>query len=516
MVGQLAPHGKGADAGGVCLKGEFTEASGGPAAGLDTELPALEDVVERIGFGSAQVRTLILGGGVWLADGAIILLVGSVISTIAAEWGLSAGARGMIVALVFIGVLIGNCLSGWLGDSAGRWLPIVVSYFAVAFFSICSSMSTGILTLSISSVFVGCAFGIGQPASMSLNSELTPSNWRMSMNGMSAILFVLGELYAACLLWMNDPLMQELNWRRLLALGAVPSIAIGCLATAFLFESPLFLALHGRHLRATKILEAMRHMNGMDDQVSVSFRGPSDSPLVERTASGRNICKSCTIPSWSKQLSIVFGKHLLVPTTACCFSCFVLNFTIYGGLYALPQVLPGVKMGISPATALALGALWEIPGIMLGICLGTVMTRKSAIGLYLSASCLSLTVFAYAVTAPRTRFIVLLLQGGFAGIKCFGTLGFVVIYQYSTEIFPTAARATGTAACVAFGRLGAMSCPFVFETLQHLRGDFSSFFYATAALCLANGLVLAVLPETKGAPLPNMPHLGGGAKPLTA
>jgi len=496
-----------------CLKGQLT-------AGLDSDLPSLDDVVERIGFGPSQLRALILGGGVWLADGAVILLVGSVISTISVEWELSHSARGSIVALVFIGVLVGNCLSGWLGDSAGRWLPIVVSYFAVAFFSVCSSMSTGIVTLCTASVFVGCAFGIGQPAWMSLSSELAPPRWRMTMNGSSAILFVVGELYATFLLWCNDPLMRELNWRRLLAMGAIPSIIIGCLAAAFLFESPFFLALNGRHFRAKRTLEDMRRLNGIDDQVSVEFRSPfhGGSQEVERTASGRDVRRACSIPPWSKQLSIVFGRQLIVPTLACCFSCFVLNFTIYGGLYALPQVLPGVKMGISPATALAIGALWEIPGIILGMCLGTVMARKSAIALYLGASFVSLTVFAYAGAYPlRTRTIELLMQAGFAGIKCFGTLGFVVVYQYSTEIFPTTARATGTAACVAFGRLGAMSCPFVFESLQKLTGDFSSFFYTTAALCAMNGIVLAVLPETKGAPLPDMVlNVGGAAKPLTA
>ena len=38
----------------------------------------LEDVIENIGMGPAQIAWCLLGGGIWLADGAELLLVSAV------------------------------------------------------------------------------------------------------------------------------------------------------------------------------------------------------------------------------------------------------------------------------------------------------------------------------------------------------------------------------------------------------------------------------------------------------
>merc|ERR1711974_163656 len=62
------------------------------------------------------------------------------------------------------------------------------------------------------------------------------------------------------------------------------------------------------------------------------------------------------------------------------------------------------------------------------------------------------------------------------GIKSAGMVGFVSMYQYSTEIYPTVARTTGTAACVAGGRLGGMLAPLFYEMLEGAYG-FEAFFY---------------------------------------
>ena len=42
------------------------------------DLTATQDVIESIGMGPAQIAWGILGGGIWLADGAELLLVSAV------------------------------------------------------------------------------------------------------------------------------------------------------------------------------------------------------------------------------------------------------------------------------------------------------------------------------------------------------------------------------------------------------------------------------------------------------
>jgi len=451
------------------------------------DLPPLSEVIEDIGFGFAQVKAQLLGGGVWFADGAELLLIGSVTRSLASEWHLDATARSSIVAVVFCGVLCGNVISGWVGDSSGRWLAIVLSYLAVALFSVFSALSQHVVMLGTVRFFVGTAFGMGQPAWNALLSELTPAGFRMEMQGASQCLFTLGECYAALLIWSDDPSMKHLDWRRLLILGAIPSMILAALSMVYLQESPSFLAIVGRPELAKQQLLDMRRDNG-NEHISVDFK---TTDVVQ----GKRECGASLIV----QLGIVFGRRMIVSTLVICFSCFSLNFVLYGGIYALPQALPNVNMGMSPAAALFFSALWEIPGVVLALFMSCMMDRKPAVSLTLMFACASLVLFAWAGDQPEHAPGVHLALGvGLAGLKSMTMSVFTLVYQLAGEIFPTSARSTGSAMCIASGRIGAVLCPLVYEMLYEKTGGFSTFFYLMGGICMLNATAIRFIPETKG------------------
>lgn len=125
---------------------------------IDGELPPLAEIVERIGFGFAHFRATIIGGGVWLADGAELLLIGTVTQSVSREWGLRAWERGLVVSVVFVGIFIGNFVCGPLGDTWGRRMPVILSYAGVCLFSILSSMTQNIESLVVIRLFAGAFF----------------------------------------------------------------------------------------------------------------------------------------------------------------------------------------------------------------------------------------------------------------------------------------------------------------------------------------------------------------------
>lgn len=45
------------------------------------------------------------------------------------------------MSFVFVGIFIGNMLSGWLGDIKGRRFPILLSYVMIFTFSLLSTAS---------------------------------------------------------------------------------------------------------------------------------------------------------------------------------------------------------------------------------------------------------------------------------------------------------------------------------------------------------------------------------------
>lgn len=458
--------------------------------------PDIQDVVDSLGFGRAQLQALFLGGGTYAADGAELLLIGAVTKAVSSEWDLQAIERGVIVSVVFIGTLLGNVFSGFMGDMYGRRLPILISELGVCIFSIASAFSWDVWSLSFSRLLVGFAFGIGVPAWNALGGEISPSTMRILMNGLSQMLFTLGEIYSGALIYMQDPHMRDLHWRSLLLIGAIPAGVLFVLSLYGLKESPRHLAATDRYSEAKDVLVEIARQNGRDV-------GNIDFEPVP-------VC-ALQVSPWSsalQKMGAVLDSRLLYSTFVLCFSTFTLNFLFYGGLYAFPQVLPDLELHVAPAVNLMVGAVFEIPGYLLCMCLGTRMKRKSVLYLYLVGACLSTVLFiqgANLMDPNRVQpSVEVMCQFGFTGNKIFTSMGFLVVYLYSIEIYPTTARATGTALCIACGRVGSILCPLIYEEIVAVTGGYSGFFWFMACSCALNVVLVFFLPfETAGAKLPD-------------
>lgn len=451
----------------------------------DGDAPTIGERIDGWGLGFSQLFIGICAGGVWLADGSELLLISSVTREVAEEWVLDPLQRGFVVTIVFFGILVGNFLSGPYADALGRRQPIVVSYVGIFFFSILSSYAVGFYTLCCTRFFVGMSFGIGQPACNGLIMETSPSRWRIVMMTFIYSLFIIGEAYSAFLILADDPMMVQLQWRRLLRLGALPALCLGTIAFTFLVESPAWLALNGRDDEAKEVLETIRDANY--GPPGVDFKPPT------KTAAGSQM-------SFSSRFAYIFGPHLKGTTFILMYSCFTLNFCYYGCLYAFPQVLPDLEMSGSPAVQLLVGALWEEPGFVLGAILGLQVARKPSIRIYLFG--LVMTVGLFIVGAGRSgqsSFLYFALMAGYYGSKAFLGMGFLLVYLYSSEVFPTEARVTGNAVCLAAGRVAGMIAPLVFELLLDATGHFSMFFVCVLTLALLNFFLIPLLPfETFG------------------
>jgi len=446
--------------------------------------PTIAERLDSWGLGVSQLFIGICAGGVWLADGSELLLISSVTREVAEEWLLDPLQRGFVVTIVFFGILIGNFLSGPYADALGRRQPILVSYVSIFVFSILSSYASGFYTLCCTRFFVGMSFGIGQPACNALIMETSPSKWRIVMMTFIYTLFIVGEAYSAFLILVDDPFMVDLHWRRLLRLGALPALCLGSLAFFCLVESPAYLALNGRNDEAKEVLESIRDSN---------YGPPGVDYKMPTQASGSRM-------SFTSRFAYIFGPQLKVTTLILMYSCFTLNFCYYGCLYAFPQVLPDLEMDGSPAVQLLVGALWEEPGFVLGAILGMQVARKPSIRIYLFGLVMAVGLFIVgAGHSGDSSFLHFALMSGYYGSKAFLAMGFLLVYLYSSEVFPTEARVTGTAVCLAAGRVAGMLSPLVFEMLFEATGHFNMFFVCVLVLALLNFFLIPLLPfETFG------------------
>ncbi|CAD7948063.1 unnamed protein product [Amoebophrya sp. A120] len=217
--------------------------------------------VEVMGMGKAQLVISNLGYGIWLMDGAELILLSSLIRAVAQEWQFTSMERGIVVGIVFFGVLVGNVLSGSVGDSLGRRSAVLASYLLVGIFSVASVFSWDLYSICCFRFGVGFAFGIGQPSGIALANETVPTDWRIFLSFVGGTYFVLGEMYSIVLICYDDIHMQDLNWRWLILMGAVPSLLWGVAALLRLPESPSWLHSKGRLREAVECLDWMRRQN---------------------------------------------------------------------------------------------------------------------------------------------------------------------------------------------------------------------------------------------------------------
>mmetsp|Transcript_53980 Transcript_53980/g.118209 ORF Transcript_53980/g.118209 Transcript_53980/m.118209 type:complete len:506 (-) Transcript_53980:170-1687(-) len=462
----------------------------------ENAIPLLADVVDSLGFGFAQFRAGLIGGGVFLADGAEILIISSVSDAVGWQWGLSPSEKGLIVSTVFIGVFVGNLISGPIGDKWGRRHIVIASFAGLFLFSMLSSLSQNLAELCALSFFVGFFFGVGQPAWNALGAEMTPSNKREMMMGLSLSMFCVGEMYSCLLLMADDPTLKNIHWRRLLQLAAIPAGVQAVLALLFLHQSPSFLAINGRKEEAMAVLDSMRHDNGRSDQ-PIEFRvATSHSDFdARRRSSNRRL-------SWRSQrdaffqLRVVFGSQYRVTSLITIFSCFVVNLTYFGTMYAFTQVFARHKFSnFSAATELLIGAGWELAGFTSAVLASFYVKRIRCISLYLLLMIMFLLMFTFGNSTRHGG----AMQAGFYGIKWAVNVGLFFVYQYSVEVYPTVVRTTGHAICMGFARLASVFAPMIYEALYSKTGHTNAFFFLLVGVCAANFLLLPFLTiETMG------------------
>lgn len=473
------------------MASNFSDPVENPQDALEEEDPGPADltrVIDRLGFGCAQISQIIISGGMWMGDAAEVLIVSAITKAMANDWGMTPVQQSFVVSMVYVGVLAGTFVAGLFGDHYGRRWPILASMLGLAGFNVLTLCATGFISLVLIRLFIGISIGIGQPPQVALSSELAPTNRREDAVVWSQVLFGVGELYAAFFIWLQDPMMKTLDWRQLVVFIAIPPTIFLFACFYLLHESPRVLALQGRDDEVQAFLAQVRMCNNRPN-VSLEF-----TPiLIERQ---NNMSEQ-----WCSSLKMLFGKQLRFITIACCFTCFSINLLYVGTFYALPLLLPDMKLHDSPGMTLIISAIWDSVGILSSFVAGRYLLRRTSVVIFTFGQILSLSAFLYA-SKQATQGLAgdtvnqYVLEWSINGIKFFTSAVFTIVFMFYNEVFPTIARSTGFGTAMTFGRLGAIGAPLIFE-LVRAKASTDAFFYIAMVLTVGNFGFFSGVPETK-------------------
>ncbi|XP_036362040.1 organic cation transporter protein-like isoform X2 [Octopus sinensis] len=380
----------------------------------------------------------------------------------------------LIDTLFMGGVFTASFIFGLLSDWKGRKLTecIVLVIQILCLFPLYFIKTSEILIVlrffgGISSV------GIFSTAFV-LALEIVPLAYQTIVGLYSQIMFSVGELVVVGIAYCTQ------EWH-LLSLV----VAVFCFFLLFFIfgfdESPRWLISTGKQDKAEAILRKIAKRNKKEFYVMLS-----EKPCEKKTAAVNG------------SFGDLFKSKILLNRSFNIFFNWTAVNTVYYGLVFGSATLAG-NLFVSTSLMAAV----ELAAYVVLIFLLKKWGRKP---LYSSSIILAgFACFASGFVKIWAADIVwlstlLLLVGKFAA-----SASFAIIYNYTTELFPTVIRNTilGLSSC--FGRIGSMAAPYIFLAGAQMKSKFGvglpGIFFGI--LSIIAGLLSLFLPETKGCSLPD-------------
>ena len=373
--------------------------------------------------------------GVLLAALSIVLdgfdgqLIGYAIPVIIAEWGVSREDFVPVVMAGLVGMGVGSAIAGYVCDRYGRRPAIIgsVLLFGVATSSI--GFSENLATIALLRFLAGLGIGGALPTCTTLSAELTPvRRGTLAITG-TIVCVPLGGMLAGI---YAGYILPVFGWRVLFWLGGALPALVSIVLMVFLPESPRFLVRRQERWGELRgLLQRMSRPAGRD----AVFVDAAEQKLEHKAG-----------------LRALFQGDRLRDTLALWIAFFLSLFSVYTAFSWLPTMLASEQLNIAIQT----GGLtaYNLGGVLGALLCAVAITRLGSrvpIALACAGGALSAFILQNTPTGDTT---LLILGLGLHGLFVNGAQS--TMFVLCAHVYPTNVRATGTAAAMAFGRLGAI------------------------------------------------------------
>lgn len=391
------------------------------------------------------------------------------------EWDLVCSndwQRSLMQSVVFGGSLVGALVLGRLSDRFGRRLIFFASTFGFILFASVSSASPSTTCYnSLRFVTAICVAGI-QTTAASLFTEIVEPRHRTLLNIGFSLGFTLPTLVLPGVAYLVG------SWKYLQLVAGLS----GLLLVPFIFivqESPRWLVSTHKERKARAAILKILHINGRP----VPDMESTMRELVEKSKADARL--SSTSP-----VEILRHKRLL--RNAICL--FIVWFC--DNLLLFATTLSSVDLGGSRFVNFALSAAGEIPGGLVSLPLVRYCRRR-----WSQATLLLLAGLAAILISLLPLENMWLRLGLNMTSRFLLVISGAIKWVYTMELFPTATRSFGFAACFTMGRIGGIVAPFMRDLGIHVHTIAPTIVLSGAGV--SGAAAACFLPETLGRPLPD-------------
>lgn len=419
-------------------------------------------------------RAVLISGMGFFTDAYDLFVIATVATLVKTQWNLSTSQVSWVTGSAILAAFFGALVFGRIADVLGRKVVYTTVAAIMIIGAIASALSPNFLFLVGARFVLGLGIGGDYPVSAVLMSEYANRKDRGRLVGlvfsMQALGLIVGPL--AALLLVVSGVSDNLTWRILLGLGAIPAAAVIYLR-AKMPESPRF----------------QSRVQGRTDQASVQLQVFSEGVInVDATASEHRARMSIR--------EFLTNRRLLTLMFATAGSWFLFDYAYYGNTLSLPNILrdvsPHATLETKLAWTLGIFVVFALPGYVLAVArMDRIGHRRlQFIGFAVIALCfLALGLFP-ALTSTTAPFLALF------GVSYFFTeFGpNMTTFVLPSEVFPDSMRTTGHGVAAGVGKLGAFVGVFAVPQLENHIGLRGMLIVAGAAAIL--GFVLTrLLPE---------------------
>lgn len=427
-------------------------------------------------------KAMITSGMGFFTDAYDLFIISVVNSILIPLWQLNALEIALINSVSLLAAAFGSLVFGRLADRIGRHKIYGLTLLVLAVGSILSALSPNIYWLLAFRLIMGLGIGGDYPLSATLMSEYANRKDRgklitmvFSMQGLGLIL---GPLVAIVLL--TSGFSQDLTWRLMLGLGAIPALATFYLRRS-IAETPRFaLMMHGDLEAAAQTANHVTH----------------GSNSRENAQKGKQIKSQAQ----KSHFSLLFSRRYLTWIIGTAGAWFLLDIAYYGSTTSNTLILKMLNSHTDQVTnmvyMLLIFLIAALPGYILAALTIDRMGRKAiqCMGFGVMALSYALIALVPALSSLTMPFLALYGVGYLFTEWGPNTTTFV----YPAEIFPIRVRSSAHGIAAGLGKIGAFIGAFAFPYLLaefHIQGAM-----AFAAIVALVGLVLTLftLPEPNG------------------
>ena len=182
-----------------------------------------------------QAKIMFVSGMGFFTDAYDRFVIGIVAYLLTSQWNFSTSQISLLNSITLAASAVGALVFGRVADILGRKriygyevLILAIGAIASAFGAIASAFSPNHTFLFISRAVLGIGIGGDYPVSATIMSEYAGKNTRGRMVGAvfanQAASLIVGPLIAS--IFLASGLSDNLTWRPLLRLGAIPGLAV--------------------------------------------------------------------------------------------------------------------------------------------------------------------------------------------------------------------------------------------------------------------------------------------------